>query len=160
MIRPFSRVRFDADAPTASPASWIWQAPAIGAMLATVQFARLWRRVGMLNERLRDPRIAHFRPRRPLGPRLGRVFWFADVLAADHFLGDQDDGTISRETMGLPPEHLLWRTIFVLVVALVICALSGRWGRRPYRPRAVLLRNARNHSAWLPLRCVRSGASM
>ena len=36
--------------------------------------------------------------------------------------------TISRETMGLPPEYQVWTTITVVIVALLMCTLSGLWG--------------------------------
>ena len=108
---------------------YIWQywAPAIGASLAIVLFARLWRWLRVLTDiefiELRYSGKAAAALRFWMGFSLAMFFcpliigWVAKAMEV-----------ITREAMGLPPEYRIWTTIVVVLVALASCALSGLWG--------------------------------
>ena len=108
---------------------YIWQywAPFIGATLAVVLFARLWRRMGFLTD------IEFIECR--FSGKLGGVlrFWEGATLAllfCPLIIGwvTKAMETISREAMGLTPEYRMWTTIVVVATALFMCTMSGLWG--------------------------------
>ncbi|MEN6384950.1 MAG: sodium:solute symporter family protein [Phycisphaerales bacterium] len=108
---------------------YVWQywAPVIGAGLAIVLFARLWRRMGVLTD-------IEFIECRYSGKFAGTLRFWSGTSSALIFcpliIGwvTKAMETISRETMGLPSEYKIWTTIIVVCVALTMCTLSGLWG--------------------------------
>ena len=108
---------------------YVWQywAPMIGACLAIVLFARLWRRLGVLTD-------IEFLEIRYAGKAAKFLRFFSGITMALFFcpliIGwvTKAMETIGREAMGLPPEYRIWTTIGVVGVALTLCTLSGLYG--------------------------------
>ena len=108
---------------------YIWQywAPFIGAALAVVLFARLWRRMGVMTD-------VEFLERRYSGKIAGVLrFWEGASLSlffCPLIIGwvTKAMETITREAMGLPEQYRILTTVIVVAVALSLCALSGLWG--------------------------------
>jgi solute:Na+ symporter, SSS family len=108
---------------------YIWQfwAPFIGAVLAAVYFARLWRRMGFVTD-------VQFLETRYKG-RLAGVLraWsggFGALLICPLIVSwvVKAMETISREAMGLPEEYRIYTTIIVVLVGMVLCTFSGLFG--------------------------------
>jgi solute:Na+ symporter, SSS family len=107
---------------------YIWQywAPAIGASLAVVLFARLWRRMRVLT----DIELIEFRYTGRAAAVLRFWLGFSTVLLFPLVLGwvTKAMEVITREAMGIPPEYQFWTTIGVVLIGLISCAFSGLWG--------------------------------
>ena len=99
----------------------------IGATLAVVLFARLWRRMRVVTD-------IEFLEIRYSGPVAGTLrFWSGSsnaLLLCPLIIGwvTKAMEIISREAMGLAPEYQVWTTVVVVGVALLMCAFSGLWG--------------------------------
>jgi Na+/proline symporter len=108
---------------------YVWQfwAPFIGAVLAAVYFARLWRRMGFVTD-------VQFLETRYKGKVAGALRgWSGGIgallmcpLIVSWVVKAME--TISREAMGLPEEYRIYTTIAVILVALVLCTFSGLFG--------------------------------
>lgn len=108
---------------------YVWQfwAPFIGAVLAAVYFARLWRRMGFVTD-------VQFLETRYKGRTAGALrAWSGGMgalimcpLIVSWVVKAME--TISREAMGLPEEYRIYTTVAVIMVALVLCTFSGLFG--------------------------------
>jgi SSS family solute:Na+ symporter len=108
---------------------YVWQywAPGIGAAMAIVLFARLWRRLGVLT----DPEMLELR----YGGKLASVLRFWTGFTGAVFFCPLIIGwvvkameVITREAMGLPEDFRVWTTVAVIAIAVIACTLSGLWG--------------------------------
>ncbi len=108
---------------------YVWQfwAPFIGAVLAAVYFARLWRRMGFVT----DVQFLETRYKgRVAGALRGWSGGMGALLMCPLIVSwvVKAMETISREAMGLPEEYRIYTTIAVIMVALVLCTFSGLFG--------------------------------
>ena len=108
---------------------YIWQhwALAIGVALATVLFARLWRRMAVVTD-------IEFLELRYSGRWASTLRFWEGTTQALLFCPLLISWTIKameivfREAMGLPEEYRLWVTIGVVGCSVIMCAMSGLFG--------------------------------
>ena len=108
---------------------YVWQywAILIGAVLAAVYFARLWRRLGLVTDvQMLEVRYSG----RMAGILRGwsgalAVFFACPLIAA---WVTKAMVITSQQTMGLPPEYSLVITAVVIVAAILLCTFSGLFG--------------------------------
>ncbi len=108
---------------------YVWQywSPMIGLMIATVLFARLWRRSSVVT----DVEFIEFRYS---GKSASALRFAMGILTAllmcPLIVGWVTKAmvTIAQEAMGLGPGQQVYITVGVIIIAMILCALSGLYG--------------------------------
>jgi Na+/proline symporter len=108
---------------------YIWQywAPMIGASLAVVLFARLWRRMAVMTD-------IEFLECRYSGKTAGTLRFLQGTLRALLICPlviswvTRAMEVITREAMALPDQYRVLTTFSIVAFALVMCVFSGLWG--------------------------------
>ena len=109
--------------------SYIWQhwALCIGVALATVLFARLWRRMAVVTD-------IEFLELRYSGKWASSLRFWEGTTQSLLFCPLLISWTVKameivlREAMGLPEQYRLWLTIVVVGCSVAVCAMSGMFG--------------------------------
>ncbi len=108
---------------------YIWQhwCQFIGYSLAIVLFARLWRRMSVVTD-------IEFLEMRYTGKAAKTLrFWEGStkaLISCPLIIGwvTKAMETITRESMGIPPEYSLWTTALVVGFSIMMCTFAGQWG--------------------------------